>query len=177
MATDFKIVKKHNFFFDFDVDGEKKRETVSIDMTDKNMAQRLMSAEKIINERLKSLKYGDIKLKSECLPEKIESFEDVTKLSEEQIEDIENVSKETMKIHNDLEKITIEEISNALNADVSPAFKYCSAFDVIDGEYFITLFIECLANKMVEYIKAHPQQQVDYSNKPYMKKYLKGVKR
>lgn len=174
--ADFKINKKHDFHFDFEVDGKKKRETISIDMTDRKISQRLMGAEAIIKERCNKIKKGDFDLKSEGLPEKIETFEDVAKLTDEQIEDIEKISNEMTRISDEFEKITIEEVSNALNADVSPAFKYCSAFDVVDGEYFITKFIECLSSKMVEYLKAHPVQKVNYDNKPYIKKYLKGVK-
>lgn len=172
MAT-FTINKKHNFDFKFVVDGVEHIETISIDMTDQKLPQRMMKAQDIINKRIDEIQIGDIDLKSKGIPQKIETFEDVAALSDEQIEDIKNVSNAVFKVYEDSEKILVDEIGNALNTDVSPAFKYCSAFDVINEEYYVALFLESLADEIVAYLKAHPQKEVNFDKKPYMRKYLK----
>lgn len=171
MAT-FKINKKHDFKFEFIVDGEKHIEKVSIDMTDKNIPVRLMNTQNLIDEKIKSIKMADVKLKSNGLPKKIESFEDAANLSGDQCDDIRNIANAVSDYQTKVENAIIEEMNEALNTDVSPAFKYCSALDVINGEYYCTLFIESLGKEMIKYMKAHPQQEINYNNKPYMKRYL-----
>lgn len=169
----FKKEKKHGFDFKFDIDDNEYIETIYIDMTDQKLPQRMMNAQNIINKRIDELKIDDIELKSDGIPEKIETFEDVAALSDEQLEDIKNVSDVIFKVYDDSEKILIDEIGNALNTDVSAAFKHISAFDVIDGEYYVSMFLEALADDMVAYLKAHPQKEVNFDKKPYMRKYLK----
>lgn len=172
MAT-FKIDKKHGFKFEYIVDGKKHTETIYIDMTDRNLSKRMMKVQDILNERMKDIKVDDIQFKSEGLPQRIDTLEDIANLSDEQISDIKNISDTVSKLYDDTEQILIEEIGKALGADITPAFKYCHAFDVINEEYYISLFIESLADEMVKYLKEHPQQEVKFDKKPYMRKYLK----
>lgn len=176
MATDFKIVKKHKFFFDFDVDGKQKRETIEIDMTDKTISNKLFEAENIMKTRLEELENDKIDLTKYNLPENIQTIEDMENLSSEEIHDIKEVSKIYSDLTEKIEKVLIEEISNALNTDISPVFKYCSPLSVIDGEPFITLFLEKLGEKMVEYYKNNSSAQVNWNKKPYMRKYMKRLK-
>lgn len=172
MGTTFKVNKKHNFFFDYEVDGKKYRETISIDMTDRKMPQRLFEAQKIATERVNQIKIDDVQLKSDGIPAVIENVDDIENFTPEQVEDVQTVAGAVIKMYDEAEKIIIAEIGRALNTDVSPAFKHISAFDIIDGEYYATMFLEALGEEMMKYAKEHPVQDVDYSKKPYMKKYL-----
>ena len=172
MAT-FNINKKHGFKFEFIVDGKKHTETIYIDMTDKKLPQRMMNAQEAINNRINYIKINDVELKSEGIPQDLGKIEDGANLSEEQIDDIKNVAGAVFSFYDEAEKMLVEEIGNALGTDVSPAFKYCSAFDVINEEYYVALFLESLSDEIIKYYKEHPQQQVNFDKKPYMRKYLK----
>lgn len=172
MAT-FEINKKHGFVFEFIVDGKKEKETIYIDMTDRNLPKRLMNAQKAVDDRIKDIKIKDVEFKSDGIPKNIETFDDVANLSNEQLEDIKNVSDAIFDFYDESEKAIIDEIGKALGTDVSPCFKHCSAFDVIDEQYYVALFLERLADDMVKYLKEHPQQEINIDKKSYMRKYLK----
>lgn len=172
MSTDFKISKKHKFFFDFDVDGEKKREIIEIDMTEKNISNKLFEVQNIVKKRIEELENNKADLTKYKLPEKIETIQDIENLSPEEVSGIKGVSKIYTDLTTNVEKIIIEEISNALGSDISCLFKYCSPLSVIDGVPFISLVLENLGEKMIDYYKNNNQSKIDWNKKSYLKKYM-----
>lgn len=169
----FEITTKQAFHFDFTVNGKKKRETIYIDMSDPGIADRLMNVQNSLENRLNSIKIDDITVDTSKFPDKFDSFDDIASLSSEQISELKKLSDETSKIESQFENAIIDEISLALNTDVSPVFKYCSPMYIIGKEYFFTMFLEELGNKMVEYLNENATKKVDYSKKSYMKGYIK----
>lgn len=173
MAT-FEINRKHGFKFEFIVDGEKNIETIYIDMTDRHLPQRMMNAQNLVQERTKDIKIRDVKFKSDGIPKNIETFDDVASLSDEQIEDIKNAANAISDFYDEADEALIDEIGKALGTDIHNIFKYCSPSDVVvDGEPFVATFLEALADKMVEYYKEHPQKEINFDKKSYMRKYIK----
>lgn len=177
MAHSFELTKKAKFDFEFIIDGEKVVESIFVNMSDRDLPKRLLAINDAIDKRSKEYELKDVKMKSDGIPTELKTIEDVEKLSSEQIEDIVNLSSAMYDITESVEKSMIEEISNALGTDVSNCFKYLKPFDVWNGKYFAQAFMEALSQDIIAYANAHPVETVQVSEKPYMKKYMKKLKR
>lgn len=174
MAADFKITKNHDFYFDFDVDGETVRKTISIDMTDESLGKKLISAQNRVIDKVNEIKIKDVKFKSKEFPDKLETFEDFVKLNSEQRDDILAYSDAISDYENKTNAVVINEINNSLNTDISSVFEYLRPLDMYNGEPFAVAVLKSLGEKIIEYSKQFAKEQKKRaSKKDYMKAYLK----
>lgn len=172
MATDFKLSKKHDFCFKFDVDGEEVIKTVSIDMTDNSLGKKLIAAQDKINEKVKKVKIKDVEFKSKEFPKNLDTFDDFSSLSDDQREDIVGYIDALEDYENKMNEIIINEINDSLDTDFSPVFEYLRPIDDYDGEPFAVAVLKNLGDKIIAYSKKiAKEKEKKASKKDYMRKY------
>lgn len=177
MAHTFKTKEKAKFDFEFLVDGKSVIESVYVNMQDRDLSRRLMNVGASIDKHIEEYQMKDVDMQSEGIPTDIKTLEDVEKLSAEQIDDIVHIAEAIYDVYDTTEKAIIEEISSALNSDVSNCFKYFKPFDEYEGQYYVQAFFEALTDDMIKYMNEHPAETVTMAEKPYMKNYLKRAKK
>jgi hypothetical protein len=115
------------FPIEFD-NGEK--DVIYFNPNNPDLAVRMKEFESKVNARIKEL--GDIKLNAEGTPA-----------------DVELIDK-----FNHIRNIVCEEIDYAFDAEISKVvFKHCSPFAIVDGEYFILMFLEAITPEIAEHVE------------------------
>lgn len=115
-------------------------ETIYFNPNDPDLAEKLNSLGKRVEERIKNLK--DIEIDKQGNP----------------------VNAKEMEIYSAFKIALYEEIDKTFDCAVcDKVFKHCSAFAIVDGKFFVEHFVECITpeiekeilksqNKMQEYI-------------------------
>lgn len=117
------------FPIEFD-NGDK--ETIFFNPNDPNLFVRLKDFEGNVNKRLKG--FNDVDLLPDGTPK------------DNSIEIIENFEK--------MQAVVCEELDKAFGGDISAkVFKHCSPFALIDGDYFIILFVEAIKPEIEAHIR------------------------
>lgn len=125
------------------------KETIFFNPNDPGLSIRLKDFQGKVNERIHNI--SDIKLKADGSPEDAEVIEEFRAV----------------------QNILFEELDYAFGGDISSkVFKHCSPFAVVDGEYFILLFINAITpeiEKELEKANKKVQANMDKHIAKYMK--------
>lgn len=153
------------------------KETIYFNPNDPDLISRLLKAKENIGKKLDTIDPEEIAPGSEgniVLPEKISDFEE---LSDEQIEMLEKRAEKSAKMIEQTKKIICEEIDLAFASDISPTvFKYCSPLGIVNGEYYITQFLEAITPEIKKRI-TKANAEAEKKMEKHIAKYRKGKKK
>lgn len=169
----FVVSEKTKLDFEFIIGGEKKVESIFIDFEDKGLADRLKFSKEELEKKISEIKIEQCEIKSSIDFSNLNSFEDFSSLDDQQIEDLGKVSDAWAKVEEDLSNACIKQLCESFGTDVSNAFKYIKPFDIINGDYYVYLFIEAIADEIIARRKKEvAAAQKAVKNKPYMQNYV-----
>lgn len=115
------------FPIEFD-NGEK--DCIYFNPNNPDLAIRMKDFESRVNAKIKEL--GDIKMTAEGTPVDVELIDQFNKIR----------------------NIVCDELDYAFDAEISKVvFKHCSPFAVVDGEYFILMFLEAITPEIAEHVE------------------------
>lgn len=163
-------VGKIAFPIEFD-NGDKC--TIYFNPNDPDLASRLMSAKDKIDKKINAINSEDFNLLNDGSVEVPKNIDDVENLSNEQREFLMKRAEQMTKLMQDTKNIIFEELDRAFDGDISSiVFKYCSPFAVVNGEYFITQFLNAITPEIQKHIK---KSNSDMGNKmaKHVNKYRK----
>ena len=141
--------------------------------SDPELGTRFIAANETIKARVNQLEFADVELSEGETPidiSAIENFEDVT---EGQAEYIQKKAALIAEITESTKKIICEELDKAFDSEVSKVvFKYCSPLAVVNGEYYITIFLKAITPEIRKYAEKSNEEAQKRINK-HIGKYSK----
>ena len=161
-------VGKIAFPIEFD-NGDK--DTIYFNPNDSDLASRLMSAKDKIDKKINAINTEDFNLLNDGSVEMPKDINDVENLSNEQHEVLMKKAEQMIKLMQDTKNIIFEELDRAFDSNISSVvFKHCSPFAVVNGEYFITQFINAITPEIQKHIKKS-NSDMDRKMAKYVNKY------
>ena len=163
-------VGKIAFPIEFD-NGDK--DVIYFNPNDPDLASRLMSAKDKIDKKINAINSEDFNLMNDGSIEIPEDIKDVENLSNEQRELLVKRAEQITKLMEDTKNIIFEELDRAFDGNISSiVFKHCSPFAVVNGEYFITQFLNAITPEIRKHIN---KSNSDMENKmaKHINKYRK----
>ena len=161
-------VGKIAFPIEFD-NGDK--DTIYFNPNDSDLASRLMSAKDKIDKKINAINTEDFNLLNDGSVEMPKDINDVENLSNEQHEVLMKKAEQMIKLMQDTKNIIFEELDRAFDSNISSVvFKHCSPFAVVNGEYFITQFINAISPEIQKHIKKS-NSDMDRKMAKYVNKY------
>lgn len=157
------------FPIEFD-NGDKA--TIYINPNDPDLGTRLIASREKISQKIDEIKFDEFSFE-DGITSQINTMHDLYNLPKEEADKIEANARVISKVIEKTKQIVCEELDAAFDAKVSEvAFKYCSPFAIVDGEYFVTSFITVLGEAIQRYKEQHQSNMANKYNK-YVGKHLK----
>lgn len=134
------------FPIEFD-NGDK--EVIYFNPNDPNLAVRLSDLEDKVQNRIKEI--GDIELNENGEPKEVDFVEGFKKI----------------------QKAIFDEMNFAFGGDIcEKVFKHCSPFAIVDGQYFINIFLDAITPEIEKHIKK-ANADIELKKQQYLSKYKK----
>lgn len=163
-------VGKIAFPIEFD-NGDK--DVIYFNPNDPDLATRLMASKENIDKKIKEISSEDFNLTNDGEIEAIKTPDDLENLSSEEFDKVSQRAERLSNILTTTKKIICDELDNAFDSDISKVvFKHCSPFAVINGEYFITQFINAITPEIQKHIKKS-NTEMDKKMSKHINKYRK----
>lgn len=163
-------VGKIAFPIEFD-NGDK--DVIYFNPNDPDLATRLMASKENIDKKIKEISSEDFNLTNDGEIEAIKTPDDLENLSSEEFNKVSQRAERLSNILTTTKKIICDELDNAFDSDISKVvFKHCSPFAVINGEYFITQFINAITPEIQKHIKKS-NTEMDKKMSKHINKYRK----
>ncbi len=142
-------VGKIAFPIEFD-NGDK--DVIYFNPNDPDLATRLMQARETIDERIKKIEAKDFEMSNDGTA-KIDDIKNIVDLSDEERDNLIKEAENVSTIINETKIIISEELNKAFDSDISSvAFKHCSPFAIVNGEYFILQFLNAITDEIKKHI-------------------------
>ena len=158
------------FPIEFD-NGDK--DCIYFNPNDPDLATRLITAKDKIQKRIEETNFNDVELSFNGEPIEIDKIKNISDLTSEQLDILTKNAEAISNVVNEAKTIVCEELNYAFDSDVSTVvFKHCSPFAIVNGNYFITNFLEAIAPEIKKHIDKSNAEAEKKMGK-YMNKYMK----
>lgn len=144
-------VGKIAFPIEFD-NGDK--DVIYFNPNDPDLVTRLMASKDNIEKKINNVNQEDFNLLNDGTVNPIKSLEDLGNMSDEEIQNATDKIGQMTKLLDTTKKIVCDELDKAFDSKISEVvFKHCSPFAIINGEYFITQFINAITPEIQKHVK------------------------
>lgn len=163
-------VGKIAFPIEFD-NGDK--DVIYFNPNDPDLASRLINAKDEIDKKINDINSNDFNLLNDGNIDIPKNIKDVEKLPDEQRDSLIKKAEQMSKIMENTKAIIFAELDKAFDSNISNiVFKHCSPFAIVNGEYFITQFLNAITPEIQKHIK---KSNADMENK--MSKHINKYKK
>ena len=144
-------VGKIAFPIEFD-NGDK--DVIYFNPNDPDLATRLMASKDNIEKKINNVNQEDFNLLNDGTVNPIKNLEDLENMSDEEIQNAADKIGQMAKLLDTTKQIVCDELDKAFDSKISEVvFKHCSPFAIINGEYFITQFINAITPEIQKHVK------------------------